>query len=194
MNIFILSEDAEECAKMMCDKHVVKMPTESLQMLSTIADHLGYENVPFKPVMLNHPCTIWARESQQNFSFLLTHTAALCAEYTVRYEKKHKVQTLLLQHNDLWDNVFKDLPDIGLTPFAIAISEDMNCRKIENFNDLSAVEKYRHYYLEDKWKLGQWKTSPPFWWPENHTELKTKERKQVYVDMLADFRRIKDAL
>ena len=194
MNIFILSEDAEECAKMMCDKHVVKMPTESLQMLSTIADHLGYKNVPFKPVMLNHPCTIWARESRQNFSFLLTHTAALCAEYTVRYEKKHKVQTLLLQHNDLWDTILKDLPDIGLTTFAVAISEDMNCRKIENFNDLSAVEKYRHYYLEDKWKLGQWKTSPPFWWPENHTELKTKERKQVYVDILEEFRRIKDAL
>jgi len=194
MNIFILSEDAEECAKMMCDKHVVKMPTESLQMLSTIADHLGYENVPFKPVMLNHPCTIWARESQQNFSFLLTHTAALCAEYTVRYGKKHKVQTLLLQHNDLWDNVFNDLPDIGLTPFAVAISYDMFCRRVEGFDDMSVVEKYRQYYLEDKWHIGKWKTSPPSWWPENHFKIKTQHKKQMYADMLEEFRGIKDAL
>jgi|11_taG_2_1085331.scaffolds.fasta_scaffold29774_1 hypothetical protein len=188
MNIFILSEDAEECTKMMCDKHVVKMPTESLQMLSTIADHLGYENVPFKPVMLNHPCTIWARESQQNFSFLLTHTAALCAEYTVRYGKKHKVQTLLLQHNDLWTNVIDDLPDIGLTPFAVAISEDMNCRGIKNFNDLSAVEKYRHYYLEDKWYMAKWKTSPPTWWPKQHAENKRKKLKLLYSDTVQRLR------
>ena len=194
MNIFILSEDAEECAKMMCDKHVVKMPTESLQMLSTIADHLGYENVPFKPVMLNHPCTIWARESKQNFSFLLSHTAALCAEYQFRYGKIHKVQDLLRLYTVLWVKVVNDLPDIGLTPFAVAISEDMLCRRIEGFNDMSVVEKYRHYYLEDKWKIGQWKTNPPYWWPENHTEIKTKQNKQMYADMLEEFRRIKDAL
>ena len=194
MNIFILDEDPVIAAQMQCNKHVVKMPTESLQMLSTIADHLGCENVPFKPVMLNHPCTIWARESKQNFSFLLTHTAALCAEYTVRYGKTHKVQKLLLSHNDIWDSTYKDLPDIGLTPFAVAISEDMNCRKIEGFNDMSIVEKYRNYYLEDKWHIGEWKTNPPSWWPVTHTDIKTKERKQVHSNMLEEFRRIKNAL
>jgi hypothetical protein len=190
MNIFILSEDAEECAKMMCNKHVVKMPTESLQMLSTIADHLGYENVPFKPVMLNHPCTIWARESKQNFSFLLTHTAALCAEYTVRYGKKHKVQKLLLLHNDLWANVLNDLPDIGLTPFAIAISEDMSCRKTEGFDDMSIVGKYRQYYLDDKWHIGDWKTSPPSWWPENHVENKRAEVKLLCSNIIKRMRKL----
>ena len=35
MNIFMLSEDIEECARMHCDKHVVKMITEHTQMLST---------------------------------------------------------------------------------------------------------------------------------------------------------------
>ena len=59
---------------------------------------------------------------------------------------------------------------------------------------MSVVEKYRHYYLEDKWKIGQWKTKPPYWWPENHTEIKTKQNKQMYADMLEEFRRIKDAL
>ena len=35
MNIFILDLDMEECAKAMVDRHIVKMPTESLQLLST---------------------------------------------------------------------------------------------------------------------------------------------------------------
>ena len=33
MNIFALSDDAVEAARSMCDKHVVKMVTESAQML-----------------------------------------------------------------------------------------------------------------------------------------------------------------
>ena len=44
MNIFILDEDPTECAKLMINKHVVKMPTESMQMLSTIANHLGFDS------------------------------------------------------------------------------------------------------------------------------------------------------
>ena len=36
MNIFVLSENPYEAAWMQCDKHVVKMVTESAQMLSTV--------------------------------------------------------------------------------------------------------------------------------------------------------------
>ena len=39
MNIFVLDKDPVISAQMMCDKHVVKMCTESLQMISTIAHH-----------------------------------------------------------------------------------------------------------------------------------------------------------
>ena len=35
MNIFVLDNDAVESARMMCDKHVVKMILESCQLLST---------------------------------------------------------------------------------------------------------------------------------------------------------------
>ena len=35
MNIFVLAEDAAESARMMCDKHVIKMILESCQLLST---------------------------------------------------------------------------------------------------------------------------------------------------------------
>jgi hypothetical protein len=59
---------------------------------------------------------------------------------------------------------------------------------------MTLVEKYRQYYLEDKWHIGDWKNSPPSWWPKDHTDIKTKQRKQVYANMLEEFRRIKDAL
>ena len=35
MNIFVLDNDAASSARMMCDKHVVKMIVESCQLLST---------------------------------------------------------------------------------------------------------------------------------------------------------------
>jgi len=46
MNIFALSKDPVESAQQMIDKHVVKMPTESCQMLHT--------NVLFKMFKVSH--------------------------------------------------------------------------------------------------------------------------------------------
>ena len=45
MNIFILSENIDKCAEYHVDKHIVKMPLESAQMLCTthwIQKYLGY--------------------------------------------------------------------------------------------------------------------------------------------------------
>lgn len=174
MNIFILDNKPIQIAKVLMDKHIVKMPTESMQMLSTNADHLGFSS-PYKPVMLNHPCTIWARTSKDNFQFLLDQTDALCKEYTIRYGKKHKVETTLLEYQDAWQSVLDVLPDIGLTPFAVAINKDMNCRKLDGFDDMSTVDKYRNYYIEDKWWFAEWKTQEPEWWPKNHYNIKMNE-------------------
>ena len=52
-----------------------------------------------------------------------------------------------------------------MTPFAIAIDKFMNCRDVEGFEEKSAVDKYRLYYIHDKKRLGQWKRrSKPKWW------------------------------
>ena len=45
MNIFILDNDIDKCAEYHLDKHIVKMPLESAQMLCTthwIQKYLGY--------------------------------------------------------------------------------------------------------------------------------------------------------
>ena len=35
---------------------------------------------------------------------------------------------------------------------------------IEDFDNLSTVEKYRLYYLHDKKHIANWKTKHPEWW------------------------------
>ncbi len=69
MNIFALDTDPVTCAQYHCDKHVIKMILESVQMLSTTCSILGAE-APYKPTHANHPCTKWVRESWENFGWL----------------------------------------------------------------------------------------------------------------------------
>ena len=160
MNIFVLSEDPVEAAQMQLNKHVVKMVLESAQMLCA-----PYETgvAPYKRAHYNHPCTIWARESYENYQWLISHALALAEEYTFRYEKTHKSEAVIR-----WcqENVgLLNLPKRGLTEFAVAISSDMLCRNSPNFNTLSVRDKYRAYYLYDKSYMATWiKRSPPSWW------------------------------
>ena len=68
------------------------------------------------------------------------------------------------------------LPDDGLTPFAIAISPHMECRKTDGFDDMTTIEKYRQYYLDDKWRFAHWtKREKPDWWPLDHHSVKSRE-------------------
>ena len=62
MNIFFLSTDPEEAAKMACDRHSIKMILESAQMLSTVLRQHGYdgETYIYGITHAKHPSTIWA--------------------------------------------------------------------------------------------------------------------------------------
>lgn len=178
MNIFALSNCPRESAQMMCDRHVVKMATESMQMISTIMDLHGFKT-PMKPVMLNHPCTIWARESSNNFEWLVNHCSSLCEEYTVRYNKTHKVEEHMKNYVDEIEQTAYEIKlnnGSDYTPFAIAISDDMQCRKQTGFDEATAIEKYRMYYLHDKWHFATWKTNSPDWWPNDWYKQKLTEQ------------------
>ena len=195
MNIFVLSESPIESAKMMIDKHVVKMPTETCQMLHTnvlyiqfihnagrkpeLKDlkkfHKNTNSTLMKPAMMNHPSTVWARESEENFKWLYNHGIALCDEYYLRYRKEHGARHRMMDCTSFIKNDWFKFPATNLTPFAIAISSDMNCRKHPNFENMNTIEKYRTYYLEDKWKFASWKTKSPEWWPNNHIQKKDQE-------------------
>ena len=89
MNIFYLSEDPIEAAQLQYNKHVVKMPLESAQMLCTAHREYGNENVPYKATHRNHPSAVWARSSLLAYDWLYRHMMALGREYTARYGKTH---------------------------------------------------------------------------------------------------------
>ena len=98
MNIFVTDADPVKSAQVLPDKHIVKMPLETCQMLSIVASEKwghGFgvlpklDGAPYKTdkgAFRNHPCTVWA---QTYFRWLIEHGLALCAEYTHRYGKTH---------------------------------------------------------------------------------------------------------
>jgi hypothetical protein len=179
MNIFVLDPDAATSARMMCDKHVVKMILESCQLLSTAHHVLDGEPVMTKGkkkeyktfsngnmsicrcTMINHPCTIWARETRDNYLWLWKHAHALCKEYTRRYSKVHVMEKMLV--DELYDppaNIIKS----KLTPFAQAMPDE--------YKDNDAVIAYRKYYLGEKTRFAKWKfTEEPKWFTEKQPIL-----------------------
>jgi hypothetical protein len=58
LNIFVLDYDLCNSAIYHCQKHIVKMPLESAQMLCTILNNNNIES-PYKSCHRNHPCTIF---------------------------------------------------------------------------------------------------------------------------------------
>lgn len=144
MNIFILSKDPQKAAHYLCDKHVVKMVLESAQMLCSA---FPSGDAPYKRAYYNHPCTKWARESQQNYRWLLGHAAALCIEYSLRYGKCHKSWDAIQWCNNNHDKL--GLPNVGLTEFAQAMPDE--------YKQPCPVSAYRAYYNGDKHSFAKWR-------------------------------------
>jgi hypothetical protein len=134
------------------------MIVETAQMLST-----AFPNgiAPYKHTHVNHPCNVWMRASLSNYRWLLAHGLELCVEYTRRYGKVHKTETVAF---DWFLDNEPDIKDIGLTPFAIAIKD-------KSLHKASVVESYRTYYIIEKVKFAKWapRAKLPTWWP--HKEL-----------------------
>lgn len=94
MNIFASNDSPLRSAKFLDDKRVVKMILESAQMLCTAAATHKVE-VAYEPAFTDHPCTQWTMLNVGNYGWLLRHFQALLQEYTYRYHRQHKCETLL---------------------------------------------------------------------------------------------------
>lgn len=160
MNIFTTSECPDQSAKWLCDKHVVKMPLESCQLLCTTY-HTQNIEAPYKKCYVSHPSSIWTRSSYDNFQWLIAHAHAIFDEYTARYGKIHKSQSVLTWCEDNIDKLSFDSYD--LTPFAIAISKDSICRTLPDFDEKNPTQSYRYYIIHDKKHLHTWKRNRPSW-------------------------------
>jgi hypothetical protein len=113
MNIFATSFNPVDSARVLPDKHIVKMPLETCQMLSIVCSDKwghGYGTLPKadgnpyateKGAFRNHPCTKWANETVANSRWLLAHGIALCEEYFNRYGKCHTCFKTLLAADEI---------------------------------------------------------------------------------------------
>ena len=176
MNIFFLSDEPNEAAKMACDRHSIKMILESAQMLSTGLRQHGYDESKHEDLdprfekwvygitHAKHPSTIWAGKTRANFEWLVEHALALCREYTARYGKFHKSEEILYCCADLkhW------IPAGSLTvpPKCMGLEY-----KVGGSNWKDVVASYRKYYrygkgYMNKGKGPQWNKIPtrrPSW-------------------------------
>ena len=156
MNIFVLDTDVIKCAQAHLDKHTVKMILESTQLLNNalIANDSTYIPV-YKQTHKNHPASLWTAESLQNFEWLNDLALALCVEYTYRYGKTHKCQSILEQFNSTLSK--SKMSNIGMTPFIKCMPDQY---KVDD-----VVESYRNYYKGDKAYIAKWtKRNVPDWW------------------------------
>lgn len=160
MNIFFLHLLPRICAQMHVDKHVVKMPLETCQMLCTVWLVTDPENTIYKPAYKmahkNHPCTIWARTSTENYKWLCQLGIELCKEYTFRYNKEHACEKYI---REMYLYTPK-LPIKEFTPPAQAMPDI--------YKDKDPIVAYKHYYFFEKERMLSWSgkirsRAPPQW-------------------------------
>jgi len=180
MNLFILSLIPTEAAEAYMDKHVSKILLEAVQMLCTamrvLVPDTPIKDQIYKIAHLNHPVSIWVRESRDNFIWTLDLVEALHEEWRFRYDhpetKIHRsyAVALLLRSHVPRDELFP-CPRAGLTPFALAMPDEYKAR---NGN---AVESYRAYYMSpEKRRIAAWKKHRPA--PEWYSFSETQPQPQ----------------
>ena len=180
MNIFVTNDDPVLAARDLCDQHVrAKMQVEGSIMLAHAftQDTLNHPSTPKTKTGKNrksgkgyskHQCSIWARETKSNFEWLVNHTLEMFTERMYRWpdSKEHFTKTFIEWCGKNVHNIITT--EIPLTPYAVAIGIDCNCRKLPNFNELSVIEQYRAYIIHDK-EFATWTVrQSPSWYHNVH--------------------------
>lgn len=152
MNIFILDLNVKKCAQYHCDKHVIKMILEGVQIICSALYLHGY-TTPYRPTHKKHPCVLWVAESYENLLWTQELTLALNEEYRYRWQRKKDHASIDVLHMISG----KKYENRGLTEFAQSMPEQYRLP-----ND--AVTAYRRYYIGEKLRFATWKNRcTPSW-------------------------------
>lgn len=92
MNVFICDPDPRVAARALADRHVVKMPLESTQILCTVGPAiLGFQPPGrwYKPTHRGHPCTRATQEDPEYRRWMVLYTVSLFDEYEHRFGRPH---------------------------------------------------------------------------------------------------------
>lgn len=183
MNIFAVDDNPIIAAESLHDSHVIKMATESAQILSTVVDPIkeAYsQDSPRKrylvttgkriymPTHTKHPCVIWAG-IRPNWQWLYLHAMALCEEYQHRFGRVHGTLEVVVA-------LASELPVLDTittrTPFVLAMPEI--------YRGPDPIEAYRQYYIGEKMtpggRIAKWTNrEPPQWIKESGRFFATSE-------------------
>ena len=170
MNIFVTDPCPRKSAQVLPDKHVVKMPLETCQMLSIVFSHWYYDwgddllkkkdGTPYKTskgAFRNHPCTQWAAKSLYNTAWLIQHGCALSTEYTHRYGKEHGCRDTLWQAK----KVFHRFSDKAITCYNYV--EDYAFAGPDEFKydtSIDTLTAYKRYISSKPWAASNYLRDP----------------------------------
>jgi hypothetical protein len=195
MNIFYLDSDPVVCAQMHCDKHVVKMILESCQLLSTahrvLDGHSRIEKsasgrnvkrwylndlrqgILYGATHINHPSAIWCRENILHYAWLRELLDALLEEYTHRYEKIHKCETIAK---------YLMFPPYALGRLVEDFTEPPPAMPDECKVKNDSVLSYRNYYIMHKARFAKWTNREvPIWYAKGIMKKEEKEDADLLV-------------
>lgn len=139
MNVFVLDSDMAKCAEYHCDKHIVKMPLELAQLVSTANKMCGSYLVPegYKITHKNHPWAIYTRYNQRNYDFVCELGIYLCKEYSFRYGKRHACQDILEALANV-QIVVSECNDKHTLPKPLCMPDEYKANTV--------IDSYRNYY------------------------------------------------
>ena len=161
MNIFVTDPSPIQSARNLPDKHIVKMPLETCQMLSIIYSDWYYgvgklykqDGTPYRTAhgaFRNHPCTQWAAANQYNLAWLIRHGDALGHEYNLRYGKVHTCLDVISQaeriYHKSFDNLLLSDASRKVTEFTRAMPEDLKYN-----TRINTIEAYKYYLNTKPW-------------------------------------------
>lgn len=181
MNIFYLDEDINKCVEYHCDRHVVKMTVESIQMLASAyylqhGFNKKYKDLEDSEIQLmkevfkgfprsniyrishpHHPSTQWAAASINNWNWLLELGMCLSKEFTIRYNKIHATQP---RYEWMKNNPPKNLSNNPWTHPPLAMPDI--------YKTSNHVEAYRNFYVNEKSSFAKWDklNNTPKWYTE----------------------------
>ena len=102
----------------------------------------------YKPVHQKHPCTLWAMETQANYSFAYSLYVSMLCEYHHRYGKWHGAG----KHSVAIHHGIKYIPQGGLTPHPQCFSGHDDLKTDENW----PIVAYRAFYVVDKSRFARY--------------------------------------
>lgn len=112
----------------------------------------------YSPTHANHPSAVWARSTKEQYNWLADLSLELCYEYTRRYKRRHKTQTLI-------EWCVANPPDVFPSrPFV----EPPQCMPNDSKINGDTVGAYRQYYIKHKAYMAKWAHSKtPDWWKQS---------------------------